>query len=241
MDNDPFGAAVSDYYKSRFKWRKNIIVNSSISGQEKISVAYLFRAPDKMPDIETKALSLCFGRTLDIGACAGGHSLELQKEGINVDALEISEKCCDVMKQRGVKSVICSDIFKYSKGEYDTILLLMNGIGIAGTIEGLRNLLRHLRKFLSSKGQIIFDSSDIDYAYFEKDESKWVDLNNEYYGQIKYSMQYKNVKGSEFNWLFIDRDRMYEIALEEGFNFSVLDEGNHYDYLGLLKTQNLAT
>jgi hypothetical protein len=232
---DPFGAAVSDYFFSRFRHRKKIIVNSSISGIEKIAVSYLFRSYKKMPELEKKALGLCYGKILDVGACSGSHALELQKKNCDVTALEISPLCCEIMSKRGVNKLVCSDIFEYKNAGYDTVLLLMNGIGIAGTIEGLRTLLTHLRNLLSSEGQIIFDSSDIEYAYFEEDGSKWIDLNNDYYGQVNYTMQYKNVKGPKFNWLFIDRIKMSEIASETGFNFSVLAEGDHYDYLGVLK------
>jgi SAM-dependent methyltransferase len=232
--NDPFGAAAADYYNSLWKIGKHILVESTVSGKEKIKVSYLFRGIKDMPELEKKALELCSGKTLDVGACVGSHALELQKKNMDVTALEISSTCASIMTKRGVKKVVCADIFNYAEEQFDTILLLMNGIGLSGDIEGLKQLLSHLRRLLKPHGQIIFDSSDIDYIYFEEDGSKWVDLNNEYYGQVKYTMSYKKIKAPAFKWLFIDAEKMREIAVELDFKFTLLAKGNHYDYLGLL-------
>lgn len=233
--NDPFGTAVDHYYQNRFTLSKTIKVHSSISGEEHITISYLFRTEKKMPVLERTALSKCQGEVLDIGACAGSHALALQKKGLAVTALEISELCCEVMRKRGVERVICSDIYEYNTARYDTLLLLMNGIGLAGTIDGLKELLQHFKKLLKPGGQILFDSSDIDYAFYEEDGSKWVDLNNVYYGQVEYSMAFKNVQGDKFKWLFIDSEKMKEVADELGYTFNILAEGDHYDYLGVLK------
>ena len=233
--HDPFGEAVSDYYKRKiFRYRK-LLVHSNISDIEKINPRYLFRDMKQLPPLETEALKQCHGKVLDIGACGGSHSLILQKRGYDVSALEISAKCCNVMRKRGVKKVICEDVFKYTGESYDTLLLLMNGIGIAGTITGLENLLDHFKKLLSPGGKILFDSSDIDYMYYEKDGSKWMDLANEYHGQVKYTLEYNGQKGKQFEWLFIDRYKMKEVATNLGFQFTLLAEGYHYDYLGQLK------
>jgi SAM-dependent methyltransferase len=236
--NDPFGAAVKDYQYSFFNWKKKIRVYSSISGREAIPLKHLFRNYHQMPEIEKTALSSCSGKILDVGACAGSHALHLQSIGANVTALEISPGCCEVMHKRGVRNVICADIFDYSGEKFDSILLLMNGIGIAGTISGLEKLLMHLKSLLNPGGKIIFDSSDIDYAFYEADGSKWVDLNKSYYGEVQYTLAYKNIRGKPFNWLFIDSKKMEEIAHKNQFSFSMLAEGNHYDYLGLLKPKN---
>ncbi len=230
---DPFGAAVIDYFKSRFRLAR-IKVFSNISGEEKIKPGYLFRDFARMPALEQKALELCKGYVLDVGAGAGSHSLFLQSQDIRVCALEISTGCCQVMEQRGIHEVICRNIYDYNAKKFDTILLLMNGIGISGSIKGLRELLQHLKLLLNPDGQILFDSSDIDYIYYEKDGSKWINLNSEYYGEVRYTLSYKNITGEPFDWLFIDADKMKEVAVDEGFIFTKLADGPHNDYLGKL-------
>lgn len=232
---DPFGRAVADYFKNSWKASK-LIIESNVSVKEKISPSYLFRKYRKMPVIEQKALHCCEGNILDVGACAGSHSLYLQKKEKHVTAVDISPLCCRTMIKRGVKNVECIDFFKIDGGEkkYDTILMLMNGIGIAGTLNGLNKFFEKIKEILAPGGKVLFDSSDIDYIYYEKDGSKWINLNSEYYGEVSYTVSYKEVKGEQFSWLFIDSDTMNAHAQQNGFKLRVLAEGKHYDYLGEL-------
>lgn len=231
---DPFGEAVVDYFKPGWKF-SNIQVFSDLTGIEKINPRYLFRTFKEMPYIEQKALQLCKGKVLDVGACAGSHSIYLQENGFDVVSLDISPGCCEVMRKRGLRIVRHNNYFNFSEGTYDTLLFLMNGIGIAGSLEGLRNLLRQAKTLLNPGGKILFDSTDIEYAYLNKDRSKWVNLNSNYYGEVTYKLSYKKARGKAFGWLFIDPVTVNEIALSEGFQFEKLADGLHYDYLGSLK------
>lgn len=233
-NNDPFGAAVTDYYKFRYRFAR-IRVFSNVSGNQKINPAYLFRKFEYMPHLEQKALELCSGKILDVGAGAGSHAVHLQNSGYEVCAIDISPGCCEVMHKRGISDAHCVDFFEFKTGHYDTIIMMMNGIGIAGTIQGLRDLLRHSRNLLNENGQILFDSSDIEHIYYEQDGSKWINLNSMYYGEISYKLTYKKIRGKSFGWLFIDSDTLATIADEEGFVFEKLAEGMHNDYLGRLK------
>jgi 2-polyprenyl-3-methyl-5-hydroxy-6-metoxy-1,4-benzoquinol methylase len=187
-----------------------------------------------MPVIEQKAMDYCFGKVLDAGAGAGSHSLYLQKKGLDVLALDVSPGCCEVMKKRGVKNVVWANLFEFSDQKFDTILMLMNGIGIAGNIEGLRELLNHCKSILLPGGQIIFDSSNIEHLFFEDDGSKWINLCSEYFGEVNYKVTYKKITGKSFGWLFIDEKKISEIAEEEGFVFCKLVDGSKNDYLGKL-------
>ena len=230
---DPFGAALLDYHKFRFRVN-NIKVFSDVSGNEIIKPAYLFRNYDKMPELEQKALSMSKGKILDVGACAGSHSLYLQSKGFDVTALDISQGCCTVMGKRGINKVICEDFFNYKKEKFDTLLFLMNGIGICGTLDRLPFLLDFCKEILNENGQIIFDSSDIDYIYLEKDGSRLINLNSDYYGEVTYKLRYKKTVGKAFNWVFIDPETVKNIADQSGFMFRKIADGPHYDYLGTL-------
>ena len=50
--------------------------------------------------------------------------------------IDISPLSVETMKERGVKKVLEQNFFTL-EGQYDTILMLMNGIGIVGTLERL--------------------------------------------------------------------------------------------------------
>ena len=145
--NDPFGQAIKDFFE--YGEASDLIINSNYTEDEIIPVAYLFRKEKEMPAIEQTALKLCKGKVLDIGAVAGCHSIVLQEKGFEVTALEQSELAAEVIKKRGIRDVVCDDIFNFSNNKYDTILLLMNGAGIGETIEGLKKLLVHLKTLLN--------------------------------------------------------------------------------------------
>jgi len=227
---DPLGTAINDFYKNNKS--DHLWVYSDISEKDEIPVPYLFRSFDAMPDLEQEALQQCKGKILDIGSAAGSHALWLQKQNFNVTALEISKLAVTVMENRGVKQIICSDFYEYapSSVKYDTLLLLMNGIGIAGTISGLKAFFEQCKKILKAKGQIILDSSDLVYL-FNEDEEKPID---KYYGEVRYVMNYKDIISDPFEWLFIDFETLKNEASKYGFNCRKLIDGEHYDYLAKL-------
>lgn len=234
--NDPIGQAIQDYYKKGKT--TNLIINSNYTQDERIPANYFFRTEDEMPIIERTALKKCKGKILDIGAAAGCHSLILQKKGFNVTALEISDLAAQVMRNRGIQKVICEDIYTYSADKFDTLLLLMNGTGIGGTLEGLKILLKHLKTILTDNGQILIDSSDIRYLFEEEDGSVWIDVaNDKYIGEMEYEVTYKKLK-TNFKWLFADFDILKKEAEATGYHCSLVEEGKHFDFLARLTLQN---
>ncbi len=222
------GRAIADYYKTQ-KANK-LRVFSPMFEEDEIPLSTLFRKYKEMPEIERKALDMANGKTLDVGAGSGCHSLVLQEKGIDVTAIDISPLSVETMKERGVKKVIEQDFFTL-KGQYDTVLMLMNGIGIVGTLERLPRFFRQLDKILAPGGQLLCDSSDISYVF--EDENGMIDIPNEmdYYGEHSFRMQYKDTIGEPFNWLYIDADTLREKAGRCGYAVEVVAEGEHYDYL----------
>ncbi len=229
-EKDPIGRAISEYYFLHDN--TPIVVQSMLIEDEEMPPDYFFRDLNEMPLLEKTALKQCKGSVLDIGAGAGCHTLVLQERGLEVCALELSESCCRVMKARGVKRVINKDIFQYSEEKYDTLLLLMNGIGIAGSPEGLLELLLHLKTLMKPGGKILLDSSDLIYLYEQPDGSILFDLNSDaYYGVVDYCLQYKKITGEPFSWLFADQTLLADTAELAGLKAHILEYGPHYDYL----------
>jgi SAM-dependent methyltransferase len=229
---DIFGLCCKDYIAGDKKAR--ITVKSDIAETDYLPAEYLFRGYKDMPPHEQKALQQARGDILDIGACAGSHSLYLQGLGYNVTSLDISPGCCEVMRDRGLKDVVCGDIFQYKGRTFDSILLLMNGIGIAGSLPNLPCLLEHLRTLLNPGGKIIFDSSDLQYLYLEEDGSISIPLTEKYYGELIYNLQYKKLRSGKFNWFFIDPFTVEAVANEVNLKMQFLAEGPHYDYVACL-------
>ena len=230
--NDPMGAAIHDYFKNAKSERLRVF--SPDFEEDEIPVATLFRNKAQMSVIERKALEYCHGKILDVGAGSGCHSIVLKQAGKEVSAIDISPLSVQVMQERGLRAFEY-DLFDPAFDErYDTILLLMNGAGIIGRIERLGAFFERMKQLLLPGGSVLMDSSDLKYLYEEEDGSFLIDLNGKYYGEIEYQMQYKDIVGSPFDWLYIDFDTLAYYAAQNGFKTELLVEGEYYDYLARL-------
>lgn len=233
---DPLGTAVQDFL---FNNNDSIIeIESNLTENEEIPVHYLFRSIEQMPPKEQHALSIAKGRILDVGAGSGAHALALQKLNKEVVALDISEKCCQAMKQQGVREVIHEDFFTFTDAEkFDTILLLMNGFGIAGNLDTLEPFLQKCKSLLKPGGVVIGESADIIYLFEEEDGSVNIDLNSSYYGEMEYRMTYKKEAGAWFPWLYVSSDILSDVAETVGFKTIDLFDGGDSDYIISLQIQ----
>ena len=188
-----------------------------------------------MPKNEQIALSDCIGRVLDIGAGAGSHSLWLSERHHKVTSIDISEGAVEVMKKRGVEDARLVNFFDFSLEKYDTLLLLMNGIGIIQTLDRLPEFFAKAKELLNDKGCIILDSSNIIYLFMEEDGSAMIDLNSDkYYGELEYRIDFSNHHGVPFKWVFVDFETLSETALENGSKCEKVYEDDHYLYLSKL-------
>jgi hypothetical protein len=230
---DPIGQALYDHYSSGFA--KTVQIDSNYTEDESIDTSYFFRKENELPLIEKQALNLCRGKILDIGAGAGCHSKILQNKGFDITAIDISSFSCKVMKSTGINKVINSNLYELPETYYDTLLLLMNGTGLAGDLLGLKPLFEKLKKLLTKGGQILIDSSDIKYLFTEDDGSYWIDLSSiNYYGEMIYTAKYNQIISEPFKWLFIDFEKLNIIANECGFACKKIGEGDHFEYLAQL-------
>jgi len=230
---DIFGKAVLDYQNGNLP--EDIITYSSLDEEALIPTSYLFRSFKEMPEIEQKALQSCKGDVLDIGCGAGSHSLYLQEKGHAVVALDNSKGAIETCRLRGVKHTVHSNILDYSGQKFDTLLLLMNGIGLAGNLADLSQFLSHLKLLLRETGQILLDSSDIIYMFDpDEDGGYWIPAKEHYYGEVEFTMHYKDLKGIPFKWLYIDFNTLQLNTSSIGLSCELVSEGEHYDYLARL-------
>ena len=233
-ENDPIGQALIDYLNTNEEGRINVETN--LTEDEHIPTSYFFRSYEDMPKSEQVALDLSRGKILDLGAGSGVHSLDLQKKGMDVYPIDISELSVEVMKRRGLANVRLQDYRDIENEKYDTILLLMNGIGMAQKIENIPALLLQIKGLLNKGGQVLIDSTDILYMFEEEDGSYVIDLNGDYYGEMIYFVSYKEIKGEAFDWFYIDFGLLSDYAKAEGFSCEMLvseDEGHYLARLSL--------
>ncbi|SEA58927.1 Methyltransferase domain-containing protein [Flavobacterium gillisiae] len=231
---DLFGKAILDYQTNNSP--EDLITETTISEEDEMSVAYLFRSYKEMPSMEQKALQLAKGKILDVGCGAGSHSLYLQNElNLEVTAIDISSNAIQACSLRGIKDARVQDVMTLENETYDTILLLMNGAGMCGKLKNIPNFLIKLKSLLNPGGQILLDSSDIIYMFDDdEDGGKWIPSDNEYYGEVVFNIGYKGEKEKPFNWMYIDYNTLQNAAFANDLQAELILEGQHYDYLAKL-------
>lgn len=226
MLRDVYGEALFDFHTNGVL-KSPLLLHSSYGDIEEMPIDVFFRDEEDFPELEFIALSLCDGKVLDVGAGVGSHALFLQEKGFDITALEVSATACNIMRERGVQQILPEDFFQLKDKQFDTLLFLMNGIGLAGTTDGFRELLRHSKSLLSEKGQLLFDSSDISYLY---DEYR-IQRPAHYFGEIIYQYEYNGNKGEPFKWLYLDQNMLIDIARAENWVVQILFEDDSDQYL----------
>lgn len=219
---DVHGHAIRDYYQE--KNPSPLILHTCYGDPEEMPVEVFFRDELDFSMIEHLALLESKGKVLDIGAGAGAHTLALEAMGFDVYGIDVSPACIEVMKESGVTNPILGDYRKH-QGKYDTLLLMMNGIGIIGTLEAFPAFLKTCKSLLNPGGQILFDSSDISYLYEDG-----LMKPDRYYGEVKFQYEYKGEKGDWFDWVYIDQSTLMKMAEKEGCQVEILttDENDQY-------------
>jgi SAM-dependent methyltransferase len=226
IDRDAYGKGLVAYWQGKRNAKFNVF--SDIAATEKWEISLFFRPFDAMPEIEQIALSRCAGRVLDAGAGAGSHALHIQNLGLDMVAIDISEGAVDTMKARGVADARLQDFFTMKSEKFETLLFLMNGVGIVGQMENFTAFFSQCKTMLADGGKVILDSSNIIYMFAQEDGSALIDLNGKYYGEMTYRMDFGQYRGVPFDWIYIDFDTLSHLAFSNGFSCEKLYEDDHY-------------
>ena len=221
---DVAGHAWLDFWLN--KQASPLLLHTSYGTTEEMPVDYFFRDASTFPAVERYALSVCRGRVLDVGAGTGVHALYLQQRGFMVTALELSAVGVRIQQERGIRQTLQMDYRTYVGQDYDTVLLLMNGIGVVGTLDGLRTFLQQAKQWLHPAGQLLFDSSDIAYLYDDTRPPA-----NRYYGEVLYQYEYQGQLGEWFPWLYADAKTLQSVARETGWHPQIIFQDDNDQYL----------
>jgi len=230
--NDPIGQAILEFSENGFT--ENITVHSDLCDDDVMPVPYLFRTLDEMPKIEQLALDLCKGDILEVGAGTGCHSKILKHNGFNTLSIDTSKGATDYLSKEGLNSQNIP--FLNLKGKsFDTILILMNGLGLAGKLENIGTFLTHAKSLLKNGGKIITDSTDIRYLYEDDEGGVWMNLNSQYPGEMEFQMEYKTHKSEWFPWVYIDFETLEHEAKKIGLKATKQLEDENFHYLTTLE------
>jgi SAM-dependent methyltransferase len=223
--------AIKDYYQGDLG--AELLVESDCAGIEKMPVRIFFRNFEQLSDLDQYALSLCKGKILDLGAGAGSHSLILQDRGFLVYSIDIAADAVEVMRRRGLRHAYCTEGATLQGPKFDTILMMMNGLGVVQDLAGLTQFLNDVKRLLKPKGQILVDSSDLHYLEEAPGVGGGVLKQGQEYGKISYRFAYKGMLSTPFHWLFIDQETLKSYASQTGWQCQIIFEED-YQYLARL-------
>lgn len=224
---DPMGLAIKEYAENNLE--STIQIFSPDFDEDSIPTSYLFREFKDFPTNEKKALSLVKGKTLDIGAAAGIHSKYLIEKNIDVSAIDISPYTIEYLKSENINAQL-SDIFDFeSDTKFDTVLLLMNGLGIAETNNKLPLFLEKLSNLLTPQGKILVESCSLNYLFDDEEEAE------NHNGEIIYQMKYKNTEGLYFSWLYKSFDDLKNTCTKLNLSCKLISNEDNGQYLAQIK------
>jgi SAM-dependent methyltransferase len=216
-------------------------VHADDGEMESMPVSLFFRGREGLRDSDREALSRVGGRILDGGAGVGSIALLLQEDGFSVTALEVIPEGVEIMRERGVEDPREGRLEDLSEdGAFDTILLLMNGSALAGTLSGLPPLLGVLKGLLAKGGQLLMDSTDLLQGEVWELEGGEEGDEGGYPGEIHYQMEFQGSRGAPFPQLFLDPRTLRLVAEREGWSTEVVWEGEGGEYLVRLMLQETA-
>ena len=222
----PYASALTAYHKTGTC--HPLWLHNSYDVPEEMPVWYFFRSFEEMSPLEQMALSVCEGHILDVGAGVGCHASALQAMGKPITAIDTVAEAVSIMKDKGILKARQTDFFQLKEGSYDTLLLLMNGLGLIGKLDRLEQFLVQADHLLQPGGQIILDSSDISYLYPEQKPK------DKYYGEVQFQYEYDGQKGEWFDWVYVDMDTLTEKAYDLGWITYILHKDENDQYLARL-------
>jgi SAM-dependent methyltransferase len=200
-------------------------------------VSLFFRSEEHLREVDRVALSLVRGRVLDVGAGAGSLALALQEGGVAVTAVEVIPEAVEVMASRGVKEVREGRVEDLPPSrEFDTLLMMMNGTALAGTLSRLPALLRTLDGLLAPGGQVLLDSTDILQGAASFDPCSGRE-GGDYPGEVQYQIEFRGERGAPFPQLFVDPATLERVATEGGWTTEVAWRGEGGEFLVRLTRQ----
>jgi hypothetical protein len=114
--------------------------------------------------------------------------------------------------------------------KFDTIMMLGNNFGLVGTIENAKRILELFDDITNKNATLILGSCGINLENMTTSFANQVNYNidkGRYYGEVKYSFQYKKMK-DEVNWIWVKKEDIIELILDSNFYIDQIIEDDIY-------------
>lgn len=230
----PHGRALVAYFDGNLD--AELLVRRDDGREERVPVRYFFRPPEEFSPIETTALDACRGHVLDIGAGSGLHTLALQAAGATVTAIDVSVEAVDVMTRRGVRDARRADVFTFTEGPFDTLIMLGHGLGMVQDLAGLDRFLAQARRLVRDGGQLLLHTVDPTRTD-DPEHLAYHDANRRagrYIGEIELQFGFEGERGPSCRWLILDERTLRDHAQRGGWDCEIVHDEPNGDYLARL-------
>ncbi len=175
------------------------------------------------PSCERRALRHLRGRVLDVGCGAGRVSLELQRRGIDVLAIDASPLAAKAAKLCGVRRARCATLEGLGErlSAFDSLVLFGNNFGILQNPTRARSILKKLAENTNDNARILVESTNayyggapgFDRTYYFANKRRGVAP-----GQLRVRYRYEELTGTWFNWLYVSPAEMRAILVGTGWH-----------------------
>lgn len=184
--------------------------------------------------VEASTVSRVQGRVLDIGAGGGRFAVELQRQGHDVVALDVSDGCLEVCRRQGVRQTFSGTIFDLLATDpepFDTFLLMGHNLGLLAGPEQAPRFLDCLKSLANPGARIIGTNRDplgtedpINLAYHQRNRDRGRPP-----GQLVIRVRYCNLATPWFDYWFLPIDELESLAAACGWELAgKAFENDHY-------------
>ena len=191
------------------------------------------------PVQEQQVFEFVHGRVLDVGCGAGRHSLELQRRGLGVVAIDISPGAVEVCRRRGVRDVRLLSLAAVdaSLGTFDSVLMMCGNFGLVGTAADAVLVLRRLHGMTTPSARIVLDSIDprednnpADLAYQQRNLAR-----GRLPGQVTIRLRYRDSATPWFELLNLSPRELEHLVGQAGWRLGRLVEAEPPEYYAVLE------
>ena len=235
--DDAFGRLLLDYLAGE-AGRLTLELDDGRAGPA-LPADVFFAEHHEWPAQEQQVFEFVHGRALDIGCGAGRHSLEAERRGLGVVAIDISPGAVEVCRRRGVRDVRLLPLATVdaSLGTFDTVLMMCGNFGLVGTAGDAVQALRTLHGMTTAGARIVLDSVDphqdtnpADLAYQERNRAR-----GRFPGQVTMRLRYRDSATPWYDLLNLSARELQDLVAGAGWHLGHLVEAEPPEYYAVLE------
>lgn len=228
IEEDLWGRICLDYHRKR---NGTFVIRRDDEYTHKVETERYFRS--HLPDFEVAALERAEGHVLDVGCGVGPDLQWLQEHGTPVTGIDVSAGAIRVAKARGCKDARVLSLWEMADlpGEYDTITMIDNNLGLPGSLEALGQFLDLCREVTRDNALLIGHSLDPTNTtnpqhlqYQHRNEAA-----GRYKGQVRLRLEYRDSVTPWWDLLLLELVVAQQLLADHGWETEdVLPAGQSY-------------